>query len=139
MIEKEILHATAIKQIKKTLLNYIDCFNWMSEGNMTAIKMTVHVSEKNSTRVCRIKGLVGSKKEVKTFIDLFKKKSEELVKLHPGCSDQSEEILDEPDNPFHLEACAAYMFHKILSNEKYGIGNVLAHSLKDYSYSFSDS
>jgi hypothetical protein len=30
--------------------------------------------------------------------------------------EESEEMLDEPDNPFHLEACAAYMFHKILSN-----------------------
>ena len=116
MIEKEILHATAIKQVKKSLLHYIDCFNWVTEGNMTAIKLTIQVSEKNSTRVCKIKGLVGSKKEVKMFIDTFKSKSAELTKLYPSNFEDGEQILDEPDNPFHLEACAAYMFHKILSN-----------------------
>lgn len=30
------------------------------------------------------------------------------------------------------------MFHKILSNEQYGIGNLLSRSLKDYTHSFSD-
>jgi hypothetical protein len=30
------------------------------------------------------------------------------------------------------------MFHKILSNEQYGIGNILSRSLKDYSNTFSD-
>ena len=44
MIEKELQHATAIKQVKRSLLNYIDCFNWVSEGNMTAIKMTIQVN-----------------------------------------------------------------------------------------------
>ena len=62
MIEKELLHATAIKQVKRNLLHYIDCFKWVSEGDTTAIKMTIQVSEKNSTRICKIKGLVGSKK-----------------------------------------------------------------------------
>lgn len=51
---------------------------------MTAIKMNIHISEKNSTRVCRIKGLVGSKKEVKLFIDTFKNKSSDIVKLFPN-------------------------------------------------------
>lgn len=62
MIEKELNHSTAIKQVKRSLLHYIDCFNWMSEGNMTAIKITLHTSEKSSTRICKIKGLIGSKK-----------------------------------------------------------------------------
>jgi hypothetical protein len=84
MIEKELLHSTAIKQVKKSFLHYIDCFNWVTEGGMTAIKMTIHVSEKNSTRICRIKGLVGSKKEVKMFIDTFRSKSIELAKLYPN-------------------------------------------------------
>ena len=57
---------------------------------MTAIKFGIQVSEKNSTRVCRIKGLVGSKKEVKMFIDTFKSKSAELAKLHPVSFDESE-------------------------------------------------
>jgi len=30
------------------------------------------------------------------------------------------------------------MFHKILSNEQYGIGNILGRSLKDYNNSFTD-
>jgi hypothetical protein len=30
------------------------------------------------------------------------------------------------------------MFHKILSNEQYGIGNIVARSLKDYVNSFGD-
>lgn len=54
---------------------------------MTAIKFGIHVSEKNSTRICKIKGLVGSKKEVKQFIDTFKKKSSELAKLYPTSFD----------------------------------------------------
>jgi hypothetical protein len=53
----------------------INCFNWLSDANMTAVKMTIHTSEKNSTRICRIKGLVGSKKEVSIFINLFQQKS----------------------------------------------------------------
>lgn len=30
MIEKEVNHSTAIKQVKKTLLQYLDCFHLMS-------------------------------------------------------------------------------------------------------------
>jgi len=30
------------------------------------------------------------------------------------------------------------MFHKILSNEQYGIGNILARSIKDYTHTFAD-
>jgi hypothetical protein len=30
------------------------------------------------------------------------------------------------------------MFHKILSNEQYGIGNIVARSLKDYVNKFAD-
>ena len=62
MIEKELTHATAIRQFKKNFWQYLDCFNWVTEGNTTAVKMTLHTSEKNSTRVCRIRGLIGSKK-----------------------------------------------------------------------------
>ena len=56
---------------------------------MTAIKLGIHVSEKNSTRICKIKGLLGSKKEVKMFIDTFKSKSTALAKLHPASFDES--------------------------------------------------
>lgn len=40
-------------------------------------------------------------------------------------------------NPFHLEACAIYMFHKILSNENYSIGSLLKTSLSNYREKFS--
>lgn len=30
------------------------------------------------------------------------------------------------------------MFHKILSNEQYGIGNIVGRSLKDYGNTFND-
>ncbi len=72
MIEKEASHATAIKQAKKTLLQMIDCFSLVSEGNMTAVKMTIQTNEKTSKRVCKVRGLVGSKILVKQFINLFK-------------------------------------------------------------------
>ena len=62
MIEKELSHATAIKQSKRSLLQYIDCFNWLSEGAMTALKLSLCTSEKNSLRIVRIKGLIGSKR-----------------------------------------------------------------------------
>jgi hypothetical protein len=116
MIEKELHHSTAIKQVKRSLLHYLDCFNWVTDGNMTAIKLAIHTSEKNSTRVCKLRGLVGSRKEVRHFIDTFRIKSAVLIKQQPFYMEENEQILDEPENPFHLEACAAYMFHKILSN-----------------------
>ena len=86
-------HATAIKQVKKSFLHYIDCFNWVTEGSMTAIKMTLQTSEKKSMRICKIKGLVGSKKEVKQFIDTFRNKSEQLLKIHVSQIDEGEEML----------------------------------------------
>jgi sugar diacid utilization regulator len=94
MIEKEQHHSTAIKQVKRSLLQIIDCFNWISEGNMTAIKLTIHTSEKNSTRVAKLKGLVGSRKEVKQFLDLFRKLSEVLIKEQPHHLEESEQMLD---------------------------------------------
>jgi aspartate carbamoyltransferase regulatory subunit len=72
MIEREANHATVIKQIKKTFLQMLDCFNWVSEGNMTAIKLTIQTNEKTSKRICKLRGLVGSKREVKMFIKEFK-------------------------------------------------------------------
>lgn len=62
MIEREATHSTAIKQVKKSFLQMIDCFSLVSEGNMTAIKLTIQTNEKTSKRVCRVRGLVGSKK-----------------------------------------------------------------------------
>jgi hypothetical protein len=50
---------------------------------MTAVKLTIHTSEKNSARICRLKGLVGSKKEVKLYIDAFKIKSEVMMRELP--------------------------------------------------------
>lgn len=138
MIEKELQHATAIKQTRKSLLQYLDCFNWVSEGAMTALKLTVHTSEKNSLRIVRLKGLIGSKREVRGFVEAFRARSEALVRELPFQLEESEQMLEEPDNPFHLEACAAYMFHKILSNEKYGIGNVVGLALKNYANDYSD-
>ena len=44
MIEKESNHATAIKQNKKSMVQMLNCFNWWGEGQMTAIKMTVHTN-----------------------------------------------------------------------------------------------
>ena len=34
----------------------------MSDSNMTAIKLTIQTNEKRSQRICKIRGLVGSKK-----------------------------------------------------------------------------
>ena len=93
----------------------LDC-NKASEEEPPAIKLAIHTSEKNSTRVCKLRGLVGSRKEVRHFIDTFRIKSAVLIKQQPFYMEENEQILDEPENPFHLEACAAYMFHKILSN-----------------------
>ena len=61
-----------------------------------------------------------------------------MAKEQPSYADDNEQILDEPDNPFHLEACAAYMFHKILSNEQYGIGSTMAQSIKSFANCYSD-
>jgi hypothetical protein len=44
MIEKEALHATAIKQGKKSFLQMIDCFSLVSNENMTAIKLTIQTN-----------------------------------------------------------------------------------------------
>lgn len=62
MIELEQTHATAIRHGKKSFFQVIDCFNWWTEGAITAIKMTIVTREKDSKRVCRVRGLVGSKR-----------------------------------------------------------------------------
>lgn len=62
LIESEQNHATAIKHAKKSFMQLIDCFNWWTQGNVTAVKMTISTREKDSKRVCRIRGLIGSKK-----------------------------------------------------------------------------
>jgi hypothetical protein len=62
LIELEQTHATAVKHGKKSFMQIIDCFNWWTEGSVTAIKMNIVTREKDSKRVCRIRGLVGSRK-----------------------------------------------------------------------------
>ena len=62
MIESEQTHAMAVKNAKKNFIQLLDCFNWWTESNITAIKMTIHTSENDSKRKCKIKGLVGSRK-----------------------------------------------------------------------------
>lgn len=94
MIEKELQHATAIKQMRKSFLQYLDCFNWVTEGTMTAIKLTVHTSEKNSLRICRFKGLVGSRKEVRAFIEAFRQRSQALLRDQPFHMEEGEQMLD---------------------------------------------
>ena len=42
---------------------------------MTAIKMNITTREKDSKRICRIRGLVGSRKQVADFIQKFRNKS----------------------------------------------------------------
>lgn len=56
-------------------MQIIDCFNWCTDGNITAIKLTMRTREKDSKRICRIRGLVGSTKEVVHFISKFQAKS----------------------------------------------------------------
>lgn len=52
----------AVKNAKKNFFQLLDCFNWWSESNITAVKMTIHTSENDSKRKCKLKGLVGSRK-----------------------------------------------------------------------------
>lgn len=61
---------------------------------MTAIKLAIHTSEKNSVRICRLKGLIGSKKEVKLFIDTFKIKSQAMMREQPFHLEENEQMLD---------------------------------------------
>ena len=58
--------------------------------------------------------------------------------IHYIGEESSAELSDEISNPFHLETCAAYMFHKILSNSQYGIGNILSSSIKNFKASYED-
>jgi len=60
-------------------MQIIDCFNWWTDAGVTAIKMNITTREKDSKRVCRIRGLVGSRREVTEFIDKFKTKSISLA------------------------------------------------------------
>jgi hypothetical protein len=67
MVEAEQTYAMAVKNAKKNFIQLLDCFNWWTESNLTAVKMTIHTSEKDSKRRCKIRGLVGSRKEVIDF------------------------------------------------------------------------
>jgi hypothetical protein len=75
LIEFENAHATAVKYGKRSFMQLIDCFNWWTEGSVTAVKLTITTREKDSKRVCRLRGLVGNKKEVIDFIALFRNRS----------------------------------------------------------------
>lgn len=49
------------------------------------------------------------------------------------------ELGEQQTNPFYLQSCAAYMFHKILSNEKYGIGSLLHTSINNFNNEYKDA
>lgn len=81
----------------------IDCFNWWTEANVTAIKININNREKDSKRVCRIRGLVGSKREVVTFIDKFKNKAILLSNSKVMFQEEDEiEMGEQQTNPFYL-------------------------------------
>lgn len=61
-------------------------------------------------------GLVGSKKEVKMFIDTFRSKSIELAKLYPKLAVRKLTDIGQNLTILSTSRPAAYMFHKILSN-----------------------
>ena len=55
-------NATIIKRNKKGFMDMINCFSSdLPDSDVTAIKLTIKTNESNSTRVCKIRGLVGSK------------------------------------------------------------------------------
>mgnify|MGYP003463752122 CR=1 FL=1 len=57
----------------------MNCFNSdLADSDVTAIKLTLKTNESNSTRVCRIRGLVGSKNEVGMFLRKFGSKAKTL-------------------------------------------------------------
>lgn len=41
-------------------------------------------------------------------------------------------MLEQQTNPFYLESCAAYMFHKILSNKNYGLGSMIHNQINHF-------
>lgn len=72
MIEEEASHSTLIKRNKKGFMDMINCFSsTLPDSDVTAIKLTIKINESNSTRVCRIRGLVGSIAEVRVFMKKF--------------------------------------------------------------------
>lgn len=57
-------------------MDMLNCFNSdLVDSDVTAIKLTIKTNEANSTRVCKIRGLVGSKNEVRMFLSKFSKKA----------------------------------------------------------------
>ena len=71
-----------VKQKKRRLLDIINCLNFGGdEEGVTAVKIIVKTNEAKSVRVARLRGLVGSKDEVKRFLDEFRIKSKALKEL----------------------------------------------------------
>lgn len=57
-------------------MDMLSCFNSdLADSDVTAIKLTIKTNEANSTRLCKVRGLVGSKQEVKTFLSRFSRKA----------------------------------------------------------------
>lgn len=60
-------------------MDMLSCFNSdLADSDVTAIKLTIKTNEANSTRLCKVRGLVGSKQEVKTFLSRFSRKAKQL-------------------------------------------------------------
>ena len=71
--------ATLIKKNKKGFMEMLNCFsNDLTDSDVTAIKLTLKTNEGNSTRVCRVRGLVGSRVQVRLFINQFNQKARGL-------------------------------------------------------------
>jgi hypothetical protein len=79
LIEEEVNNATIIKRNKKSFMDMMNCFNSdLADSDVTAIKLTLKTNESNSTRVCKIRGLVGSKHEVGMFLRKFAAKAKSI-------------------------------------------------------------
>ena len=50
--------------------------------------------------------------------------------------EETMEMTEQQSNPFYLESCAAYMFHKILSNKNYGLGNLIHTSINNFNNTY---
>ena len=72
------------------------------------------------------------------FIEKFRIRSQALAasKHLPLAGEEELESGEHQTNPFYLESCASYMFHKILSNEKYGLGSTLHSSINNFKAEF---
>ncbi|KRX10706.1 hypothetical protein PPERSA_08701 [Pseudocohnilembus persalinus] len=154
-IENEKDQILVIKKNQFTLKQYLlSCMLKQFEtSNVSAIKIHVKTNQNQCNRKVSVKGLKGSPQingqlvnAFKNFIEKQKQNnlnntqddpSYDLAFNQPEPQEEEDEEEVHNNSPYTLESTANFMFHKILSASKYGIGQKIVVFLNNFEQKYN--